>query len=56
VRVAYPDGRPEAKWSFEKAAIRNGNNTSKNERFYAIAASFEPGGDWLCCYVREVLV
>jgi hypothetical protein len=62
--VAYPDGTLEASWQFGEAVLRKSSDTSKNKHatrhFHAtlhpLVQSFEPGEDWIWCYVDQVVM
>jgi DNA invertase Pin-like site-specific DNA recombinase len=62
--VARPDGTLEATWRFGEATLRVGSDTSKNKHaakhFHAtshpLVRSFQPGEDWIWCYVDEVVM
>jgi hypothetical protein len=54
----------EASWKFGAAVLRNGSDESKNrhatKHFQAtehpLVQSFQPGEDWIWCYVDEVVM
>jgi hypothetical protein len=62
--VAHPDGTLEASWRIGEAVLRKRSDTSKNKhatrRFHAtehpLVQSFQPGEDWIWCYVDEVVM
>jgi hypothetical protein len=62
--VAHPEGTLEASWRFGEAMLLNSSYTSKNKhatkQFHStehpLAQSFEPGEDWIWCYVDEVIM
>ena len=62
--VVRLDGALEASWRFGEATLRKSSDTSKNKHatkhFHAtqhpLVHSFEPGDDWVWCYVDEVIM
>jgi hypothetical protein len=62
--VAHPDGTLEASWRFGRAVLCNGSDKSKNKHAtkhfrateHPIVQSFQPGEDWIWCYVDEVVM
>ena len=62
--VAHPDGTLEASWRIGEAVLRKRSDTSKNKQptrhFHAtehpLVQSFQPGEDWIWCYVDEVVM
>jgi hypothetical protein len=62
--VAHPDGTLEASWRFGAAMLRKDSDESKNKHatkhFHAtehpLVQSFEPGEDWIWCYVDEIVM
>ncbi len=62
--VAHPDGTLEASWRFGGAVLRKGSDESKNKHAtkhfraaeHLIVQSFQPGEDWIWCYVDEVVM
>jgi hypothetical protein len=62
--VAHKDGTLEANWRFGAAMLRNCSDESKNKHAtkhfratdHPIVQSFQPGEDWIWCYVDEVVM
>ena len=62
--VAHPDGTLEITWRFGEATLRTGSDTSKNKHAtkhfrsteHPLVQSFEPGEDWVFCYVDNVVM
>ena len=45
----HPDGTPEVGWKF-------GGNAKLFRTEHSLVQSFEPGEDWISCYVDKVVV
>jgi site-specific DNA recombinase len=62
--VAHKDGTLEANWRFGGAVLRNRSDKFKNKHAtkhfrateHPIVRSFQPGEDWIWCYVDEVVM
>ncbi|HET7271557.1 MAG TPA: recombinase family protein [Rubrobacter sp.] len=62
--VAHPDDTLEASWRFGEATLRKDSDTSKNKHAtqhfhtteHPIVQSFEPGEDWIWCFVDEMVM
>ena len=62
--VAHPDDTLEASWRFGEATLRKSSDMTKNKHatkhFHAtehpLVQSFQPGEDWIWCYVDEVVM
>jgi len=62
--VAHPDGTLEASWRFGESMLRKRSDKSKNKHAtkhfrateHPIVRSFQPGEDWIWCYVDEVVM
>lgn len=62
--VLSPDGTLEMTWTGGASALRVGSDTSKNKHatkhFHAtdhpLVQSFQPGEDWVWCYVDEIIM
>jgi hypothetical protein len=62
--VAYPDSTMEANWRLGEATLRKGGDTPKNKHAtkhfhmteHPLVQSFQPGEDWIWCYVDEVVM
>lgn len=62
--VAHPDGTLKASWRFGAAELRNGSEKSKNRHAtghvhpteHPLIRSFQPGEDWVWCYVGKVVM
>jgi hypothetical protein len=62
--VAHPDGTLEANWRFGEAMLRRSSDESENKHAtkhfrateHPIVQSFQPGEDWIWCYVDEVVM
>jgi site-specific DNA recombinase len=62
--VASPDGTLQASWRFGEAVLRCNSDKSKNKHAtkhfqateHPLIQSFQPGEDWIWCYVDEILM
>jgi site-specific DNA recombinase len=62
--IAHPDGTLEASWGFGEVMLRNRSDESKNKHAtkhfsateHPIVQSFQPGEDWIWCYIDEVVM